>query len=707
MIESQIRKHILAAKNKDLSYFGINRSSSKKDIIRYAESKIISGINKNNKELITKYFTLGIYTNEAMLLRCIHKGQLFRASQYNFNTPTAILNSIKAINEHLDAFDISERTKTYLKSTELLLGLSYAVLCQYSKIIQFIDINKDKFVKTIIVAIEIMFTTDYEFDHNQPTSDIRHYSKEQLSEAASFLIFTHRKKHGHIHKSINFIEDNLDVISQYIEILIMACVVKKYYYMEIQIEKLPYQIRLQENIPTLQAIDDEFEKHLRFGYLFNGLKEAELADTKDKDNALAMHSFLDKSKVLHGKCIVLEEEPLPRYVFKAPSTYRKLIHAFLDRDKFFFEEKCLIKQICRDYYVDESTFSKFTLRNNVTITDLILFRRIIFLLAHPFCSFIQEKLKSGTVEEKITVMRSIVPVFEIKKLVSLISEFLDEKIVVNIIDMLSYPGKNKIFDFQYTPFVKFNEHILLPVNTFIRSNTIRNSLFNENKRFFEDNQNEPLVNATLSCLKKCMDYASANIKFLDEKFSGEIDVLGIKDNNLFIFEVKNSLLPCNPAELRTSFDHIQHGVNQLCQVKELITNNDDFYAKFMRRISSFSRNNVYLCIIFGNRLFSGYRYRGIPIYSVYSILNFLTTGKAFIGDKVESMWSGPSICSADIIDFLHSSTRHSINIQHMQEYYRTYKIADKEFCIKSFLYNAQAAKEYYDVKYPEDHLPTR
>jgi hypothetical protein len=708
MSKQTIKNHIFAFKSKNLSHFGITKTLSKENIAKYAIKNLALGIKKNDKTTIIKQFILGAYSEESYFLKYIFKEKLLRSSRYNFNPPTSLVKAITEINAQSEMIDISSRIKKYIRSIKTLLDYSDSARYQYDEIVQFISHHKEKFIKTIMASIEILFTTDYAYDHNQPTSHIGHYSKEQLSEAASFLIYIHRDKHGEMRDHLNSIEDNYLLLNQYCEILVKACILKKYYYMEIKVEKLPYQVTLQNNTPTLQAIDDEFEKFLRFGYLNNEFKEAELTDTKNKGRALSLLSFPEKSKILHEKCITLDKTPTPRYTFKVPEEYLELITTFLDRDKLFFEEICLIKQIIRDYHVDEDTFIKFTLRDNITITDLILFKRIIFLLTHPFYSFLQDKLEHGTTNEKMNVVRSIIPTFEISRFVDLISNFMDKDIVENIVDMLSYPGRNRIFDFQYTPFIKINNHIMLPVSTFIKSNTIRNSLLNEQRRFFEDNKKEPLVSKTLSCLEKCMDFCRANVEYSHGKISGEIDVLGIKDGCLFTFEVKNSLLPCSPAELRTTFDHIEHGAHQLIQFKELIQNDTEFYDKFKEEIKApdFSRDSVHQCIISGNRLLSGYKHRGILICFVHNILNYFSTGKAVIGDRTENMWSGSLLSSTDIINYLNDSPYQRINIQFMQEYNHTYKIADKEFCIKSFFFNAKAAQEYYDARFSES-FPTR
>src|SRR5439155_13269976 len=75
---------------------------------------------------------------------------------------------------------------------------------------------------------------------------------------------------------------------------------------------------------------------------------------------------------------------------------------------------------------------------------------------------------------------------------------------------------------------------------------------------------------------KChVQYEHAGLK-------GEVDVLVATSGTVFAFECKNSLHPCNPFELRQSYEYIQKGFEQLTRFKQLFTN-EAFLAKLEQR----------------------------------------------------------------------------------------------------------------------------
>src|SRR5207248_11416694 len=55
----------------------------------------------------------------------------------------------------------------------------------------------------------------------------------------------------------------------------------------------------------------------------------------------------------------------------------------------------------------------------------------------------------------------------------------------------------------------------------------------------------------------------SSVKYKYAQRAGDLDTLALIEDVLFVFECKNSLHPCSPFELRTSFDHLVEAQDQL------------------------------------------------------------------------------------------------------------------------------------------------
>jgi hypothetical protein len=151
---------------------------------------------------------------------------------------------------------------------------------------------------------------------------------------------------------------------------------------------------------------------------------------------------------------------------------------------------------------------------------------------------------------------------------------------------------------------------------------------------------------------------------------GEIDIIAVIDNYLFVFECKNSLHPTSPFELRTSYDYIRKGAKQLSNFR----NNwkeQSFKDYLSSRFKCSLPSELHTCIVTGNRMFSGWREQGHSIRLIYELRNIVQSGKISaklldVSDKtlegqtsrVWKVWKGDTFNVEDIIEYIEKDSLH-------------------------------------------------
>ena len=146
----------------------------------------------------------------------------------------------------------------------------------------------------------------------------------------------------------------------------------------------------------------------------------------------------------------------------------------------------------------------------------------------------------------------------------------------------------------------------------------------------------------------------------------EIDVLARFGDYLFVFECEHSLLPCNPHELRTSYDHIKKAASQLTTIKELLAQKE-VEAELYRRLgwALTPASEIITCIVSCNGMFPGLAIGGHPVRRWAELQNVIESGVVRVrsvrftrrdggigieADSIEvdglvegSLWDGPEL----------------------------------------------------------------
>ncbi|MBC1239561.1 hypothetical protein, partial [Nostoc sp. 2RC] len=262
--------------------------------------------------------------------------------------------------------------------------------------------------------------------------------------------------------------------------------------------------------------------------------------------------------------------------------------------------------------------------------------------------------------------RSIIPTFEKSYFLNILQDLFGQTKAQELLELLSWnPHSKQIFDIQYHPILSLDDSIILPLGIFCNSNFARNVLQSSRYRFDSDDSNDPVGKLLEEALKPVSSFVQRNVSYSYKNTNGEIDVIAIIENRLFIFECKNSLHPTSPFELRTSYDYIIKGAKQLNKFKTL-WEQENFQNYISTRFNFSIPTQIYRCIVTGNRMFCGWQEQGNNIIPIYELINVINTGKISVKEfdidenTLEGitfkLWSQDTFRVNDLIDYIENNS---------------------------------------------------
>ena len=190
------------------------------------------------------------------------------------------------------------------------------------------------------------------------------------------------------------------------------------------------------------------------------------------------------------------------------------------------------------------------------------------------------------------------------------------------------------------------------------SNILRNSLQLSRKRFYEDGTNDPLSRLIHKTLSSRVSEAATGIDFNWNGIFGEIDNIALIDNILFVFECKNSNLPCNPHEARTSHDYIEKAAYQLSKF-ESAYNNPNFRTYLTEKLGwDIGSAGLVTGIIMSNRMFIGYRINGHAVRGSLETVSYIETGIVKMGEEQKCLWNEDNFTGDDLCQYFEGDVLH-------------------------------------------------
>lgn len=534
--------------------------------------------------------------------------------------------------------------------------------------------------------------------------DIMDYSNEEISDAASYLIYLFTDEKGFRTEKALWLDIDYVQSLDMQQLVHLACQRNLLMEWEMLVDYLGYKIVADNNSIHIYDATNQLEKSLRIGFIKTFIQR-ELFAIKDFESApiglwdIAHMTVKELGNELFEWCC--EDKLLERYRMKFPELLLEPLYPKRDKERLelFREEFIEISFATHELTFKNTDIINQMVTEHCSVVDLILFKRFFIIVNFAQCwLFDNEKnLKK--------VIPSLVPVVSKDMLISLLQGFIGSREKTSeLIDFLSWNGTDKL-DLQYTPIIKMdNLHYYIATDILIHSNIVRNSLMLARRKKITaantDGQNDPLEHFCQEIFKNCpYPYGiRSNVKYNYAGKNGEIDFLAWSDHSIYIFECKNSLLPADSHEIRATYEHIKKASQQLDLSYKALQSHEVQKTYFSQWGIPKGTRTIYTCILLGNRLFTvpnGLRH---PVRYAYELDMVLTSG--IVNSEVGkwSCWANDQFADEDLARFLSDSDPLSQSfIEAMEPYKEIFSCWGKHFQFDSYYYNSLLHLEKQDI----------
>jgi len=372
---------------------------------------------------------------------------------------------------------------------------------------------------------------------------------------------------------------------------------------------------------------------------------------------------------------------------------------FLDTNSLFREERMILKELESNLFIDFKKVNEIPVSQSLSLFDIIKAQRLFAFMLFV----ITEYIDSNNLFKSKLFWRSM-PVLQANDLKDLLADFWGEQKAKEIFELFTWRLESKkIFDLQTYPFINVEDWIILPRGILANSELCRNVLQSTGFRFDSKSSEDPLVLEMERCLKPVSSIFATNLKYSFEGTQGEVDVLAVVDNCLFIFECKNSLHPCNMFELRTSYACIQEAAIQLTRFQDL-WQQEAFRKYLAKKIKTHNHlpSQLCSCIVMGNRMFSGLReqghsvrpirelcyiiYKGEILLNSYNIYDQDAGKKSIIKFK---LWKEDQLKAEDLLGYIQEDSLHKCYFNSLIRIEQTIKLKNKFLVQESYSFSPE------------------
>jgi len=596
--------------------------------------------------------------------------------------------------------NLTEKNQKYFHSKSLFLHATKSTKAIFAEIIVSLKRNHQTILKDLLAISEFHFLYNTEKKQNENPLALDFYTKEEIADSISFLIFQVSKLKIINSDSVNKLNEKKILNDGYSKLIINACLLKKYIEWEVFIDSFGYQC-VQEN-KEIHIIHSEpfLGKSIQHGWIYTQIQKLNLSFntlSNFRKKALSLEDFCDNIyEKLGDKILKRKQVPLERLVLEFPE-YPPIID-FLTSDAFFLEELAILTEECKEMFINIENLLNFEIVKQLTFKDIMVVHRLFNFLRIIFSKYLDDHLE----DDPEIVFRSLLPVFNNERLTELFGRLIGKEKASIFIELFAWEkGSEKLFDLQYRPILKINEYCILPINIMCKSNVFRNTLFIARKRLYDKTGFDPIANLLKEDLEKYCFKVKTDVVFKHKGIVGDIDLISQVGNTTFIVEAKNTLLPGNTFELRTIYDHLIKAGLQLTKIKQAIM--EPTFAKYISQKVGWEINadNVCTCIVLGNRLFSGYKLQNHPVRSVFELSHFITEGDVrYQDDNTYSLWQGTEFGEEDLINYLVKDVFHEFCYEIMEEALIKFQLNETKFNIHTYSANYDSFSEKLQSRFP-------
>ena len=549
--------------------------------------------------------------------------------------------------------------------------------------------------KELLAYIDMLFLIRLVQQNKVNFNDLNSYSREEIAEGVSYLIFKYIDKFG-LKPERNYIVDAQYIISTEIEkLILLACQINYLLELELLIDFYNYDVLIDENDIRIKCKDESLEKSIRLGFVKQEMQEILFYGNCEIDNQSICLAQLSDFVIEKSKDIIVKQSNggiASRYIFTIPTAMIELIAEQKESGKvsLFQEEALEIQYFMKEMHMSSDEFFEKKITKHCTIYDIILCQRLF-----RFIFYMQKKVYDSEENVKV-VLQSLIPVMSKEMLVKYFTIFLKDEIKAEeIYTLLEYKSAYKL-DIQYTPFLRNGKKVIYPISVLAQSNLLRNAIAYSHlskNEIVNDDSMEPLVRFCKEAFERCSyEYKIfTNMKYSYKGQKGEIDVLVVSDEDIILIECKDPLMPTSNFEMRATFEHIEKASKQLDISKEAFED-DGFRKKYFADNLKINGRKRRICtsIILGNRLFSIWSGAKHPIRYANELEMILTNGIISSPFTKWSIWKGEQYSHEDLIDYFNNEGLfNTIMKESMDRYDNFLTLYGKKIRYESYLWNME------------------
>ncbi|WP_339541201.1 hypothetical protein [Pseudomonas sp. RA_5y_Pfl1_P24] len=629
-----------------------------KDDLKEGVELLESHIRKNNHcAVVALVIAMMIVDPDGAVAR-IRRNGTFSLTKYQFRAG-GIRKAIEAIlilDPELSK--LQQQRKNYLLSLNNLVLISRDAEKIYRRLVARLVVKRKFVLKTLLAYVNHLFSIPWSGNPEMPSNDLRRWSQEDMAGAYSYIFSIMREKlkispldWQHVDESM---ASNLD--NSYGEILMDAAVLNEIREAESKIQSMPYIISVEEGSFRVFSENEDFDKTVQLGYIqttkqvyirARGVQKRLEASPSPSYTSIEEFVGQEFNDAL-SEFVVLVTQPVKRVVVGVPN----FVFPILTGDFLFPDEMVSLVGLSIDnYQAAENDPRDILIGRNLSAGDAIYIQRYFRFVSAMFGEYF--KSAGDPKKDRILKVRSTLPMMKADMLLQQLSMLIGEEKAEEAIELLSLDSTHKFIDVQYRPFIKSGDWYVLAPALIGSSNLARNiAIANGLRQKQVDSQNDPMQNAVASALMSAgFKVETGYIYNIDGR--RETDIICWRDGCLFIFECKNSYLPCSAHELSNTFEHLKTAEKQLTIRKNWLEKpgNKERLVKSLEW--DVLVTEVHTAVITANRLFTGYKQGEHPSRQAHEFINVILRGKIEReGLEPISFWKTPVFTAQDLVFYL-------------------------------------------------------
>ncbi|WP_437981387.1 hypothetical protein [Sorangium sp. So ce117] len=506
---------------------------------------------------------------------------------------------------------------------------------------------------------------------NQPNSPLipdklSSLSCEDLASAASFLLARSNDEAPLTERDLFYQDLSHAFRTQCADYLITAHCLRQVRDLEVSVFRLGYEVtQVSPSLWRIAPPTPQFGMALEFGYVRTKALNLshQIDDTISLNDVPSFFEFCERfdqdAKTLPGPPLYrLHGLPAPRLQLLIRDDVAKMLAEHVLAKKSMFREEIVhALNACYELFAEPKELWEFEIEPGFTIGRFFTLCRILRFYA-VLCRIELSRLRD---QDEAAYIRSLVGGGHTTDITTLLTAHGATSFEIDAFMRLSSwsSASDSHVDIQYSPILRAGKNAAFLRMTHVHSNMIRNVFARAKKRIFSDGTRDPLSEEIFHSLQDQV-LAAQDVEYTYAGLRGQLDVVAASDDTIFVFECKNTLLPCSSFEQRTLLDHLDKAVDQLDRLRLLWA--DDGFRRYLASKLRWDLSRVVTLqtvIVPSVRLFSGIQYRGHPVRHARELQNFVRTGTAILrspdGHFQFDMWEGSPFSGAVLSTYLGES----------------------------------------------------